>query len=589
MNNKGFTMVELLAAIAILALLVVMAFPTMRALQGRNEKNKFQEYGKAMISAAKLYADSYYDDLFPSGRKNDYAVVSSKDLLKKDLLKDISVSDASCINDDSYVTVAKYKDDFEYCLNLKCTSSKSASSVLYTESNTEGICKSFKTVQVNYYHKVNGAIVASHTDHVIAGDDEYYVKNASVFGYDYAAHHQKFKNWKVEGGSTKYNEGQKVSSSVLSDDLKLETEIELYKYTIAFSGGNGSSGNTNSITCDFDVPCTLPSNSFTKSGATFTGWTFNGHTYQPGDKVTNLTNTNDGSVTLTATWRVNQLKIRYNLSGGSIVAGGPSEFSSVNSVVYKNGAIYEHVVNKGASFDLCNYHNPSWIYSEYGCRVAVDGAEWSYGNKNFDEDVSYTTDNFINLDSGDKTITVTLNWTTTTRTQAVYYINYISKNCKKGSSNTDHDSTGDPYKGRPYRKYLQQKYECTCYLNPNGKSCGSQTTDPPLVNQHNMKIFYKKTDAGVSSCKNENGYRHNQNVYTLCINSSLTFDASGAGLYHGYMWYNYNAGDSVYHSFGSGWTHSGGKYDVRYKTGTDLPNNATERKAACNHACATIY
>ena len=247
------------------------------------------------------------------------------------------------------------------------------------------------------------------------------------------------------------------------------------------------------------------------------------------------------------------------------------------------------MVNKGASFDLCNYHNPSWIYSEYGCRVAVDGAEWSYGNKNFDEDVSYTTDNFINLDSGDKTITVTLNWTTTTRTQAVYYINYISRNCKKGSDNTDHNSTGDPYKGRPYRKYLQQKYECTCYLNPNGKSCGSQTTDPPLVNQHNMKIFYKKTDAGVSSCKNENGYRHNQNVYTLCINSSLTFDASGAGLYHGYMWYNYNAGDSVYHSFSSGWTHSGGSYDVRYKTGTDLPNNATERKAACNHACATIY
>ena len=42
-NNKGFTMVELLAAIAILALLVVMAFPTMRALQGRNEKQKYEE------------------------------------------------------------------------------------------------------------------------------------------------------------------------------------------------------------------------------------------------------------------------------------------------------------------------------------------------------------------------------------------------------------------------------------------------------------------------------------------------------------------------------------------------------------------
>ena len=32
-NNKGFTMVELLAAISIMGLLTVMAFPTMRALQ----------------------------------------------------------------------------------------------------------------------------------------------------------------------------------------------------------------------------------------------------------------------------------------------------------------------------------------------------------------------------------------------------------------------------------------------------------------------------------------------------------------------------------------------------------------------------
>ena len=39
-NNKGFTMVELLAAIAILGLLMIMAFPTMRAVQSRNEKRK---------------------------------------------------------------------------------------------------------------------------------------------------------------------------------------------------------------------------------------------------------------------------------------------------------------------------------------------------------------------------------------------------------------------------------------------------------------------------------------------------------------------------------------------------------------------
>lgn len=589
MNEKGFTLIELLAAIAIMGLLVVMAFPTMRALQSTNDKKKFQDYGQSMISAAKLYTDSYYEDLFPNGRKNDFATINSKELLKKDLLKDIGISDVTCINDDSYITVAKYKDDFEYCLNMKCTNKNNASSVLYSENNTEGICKSFKTVQVTYYLKVNGAIVRSYTDHIIANDDEYYIKPASVFGYDYAAHHQKFKNWKVEGGSTKYSEGQKVNSSVLSDDLKLEAEIELYTYTITFSGGTGSSGSTSPITCNFDVQCTLPSNGFSNTGLTFDGWTYNGHTYQPGNKVTNLTNTNNGTVQLDAHWRKNQLKIRYNLNGGSIVTGGLAEFSSINSVVYRNGSVYEQVFNNGDIVDLCNYHNPNWIYAEYGCRVAVDGAEWSYGTSKFDEDSKYTTDKFTSLNNGDATITVTLNWTTRTTNPDIYYINYVSRNCKKGSDNTDHNSVGDPYKGRPYRKYILKKYECTCYLNPSGKSCGTQTTDPPLLNEHNMKIFYKKNDDGVSSCKIENGHYNNQNVYTLCIDSSLQFDSSGAGSYHGYLWYNYNAGSSVYHSFSSGWTHSGGNYDVRYKTGTDLTNSAAERKAACNHVCATKY
>ncbi len=41
MNKKGFTMVELLAAVAILGLLTVMAFPTMRALQSRNDQKKY--------------------------------------------------------------------------------------------------------------------------------------------------------------------------------------------------------------------------------------------------------------------------------------------------------------------------------------------------------------------------------------------------------------------------------------------------------------------------------------------------------------------------------------------------------------------
>ena len=39
-NNKGFTMVELLVAMAIMGLLVIMAFPTIRSIQMNNQEKK---------------------------------------------------------------------------------------------------------------------------------------------------------------------------------------------------------------------------------------------------------------------------------------------------------------------------------------------------------------------------------------------------------------------------------------------------------------------------------------------------------------------------------------------------------------------
>ena len=122
-KSKGFTMVELLAAVAILGLLTVMSFPTMRALQSRNDQKKYVEYGRSMISAAKLYTDSYAEDLFPRGYKNEFAIISTEDLAKKDLLKKIGLTDVSCINSESFIAVAKYGDDYQYCLSVKCNNS----------------------------------------------------------------------------------------------------------------------------------------------------------------------------------------------------------------------------------------------------------------------------------------------------------------------------------------------------------------------------------------------------------------------------------------------------------------------------------
>ena len=63
-NNRGFTLVELLVSISLLAILTVIAIPTLRAFQANNDKKTYENYGKSMVASAKLYNDSYSDDLF---------------------------------------------------------------------------------------------------------------------------------------------------------------------------------------------------------------------------------------------------------------------------------------------------------------------------------------------------------------------------------------------------------------------------------------------------------------------------------------------------------------------------------------------
>ena len=58
MNKKGFTLVELLATIVIMALIMTMAFPSIQRLITNNDKQKYSSYEKSMQE----YAKAYYED-----------------------------------------------------------------------------------------------------------------------------------------------------------------------------------------------------------------------------------------------------------------------------------------------------------------------------------------------------------------------------------------------------------------------------------------------------------------------------------------------------------------------------------------------
>ena len=122
-NNKGFTLVELLVAIAIASILSVIALSGVANIREHNKNKKFEAYEKAMLTGAKLYTDSYADDMFEGDSSSCYTI-SYNELKSKNLLQDFQENDISCSNNHTYVLVRRINDYYEYQYSLSCTNSQ---------------------------------------------------------------------------------------------------------------------------------------------------------------------------------------------------------------------------------------------------------------------------------------------------------------------------------------------------------------------------------------------------------------------------------------------------------------------------------
>ena len=58
LDRKGFTLVELLTTIVIMALIMALAFPSMTGMIDNTERKKYESYEKSMTE----YAKAYFDD-----------------------------------------------------------------------------------------------------------------------------------------------------------------------------------------------------------------------------------------------------------------------------------------------------------------------------------------------------------------------------------------------------------------------------------------------------------------------------------------------------------------------------------------------
>lgn len=119
MKNKGFTLVELLVTISILGIIMGMSIPLIRSIKARLDQQKYDAYGKSMVTSAKVYNDSYEMDLF--GRKiTGCTHVPLAELIDHNLMKDFPDKKITCISDNTVVRIIKLNKQYGYSYYLYC-------------------------------------------------------------------------------------------------------------------------------------------------------------------------------------------------------------------------------------------------------------------------------------------------------------------------------------------------------------------------------------------------------------------------------------------------------------------------------------
>ena len=133
-EKRGFTLTELLVAVVILGIITIMAIPQISNLINSNNDAKYEAYEKTIETSAKLYTDSYKEDMFGNNASGCYDIPYDH-MSDKKLVQDIKINNVTCAGGSqkkTFVRVYKSGDFYRYKVSILCVNKNDETSVEYS-------------------------------------------------------------------------------------------------------------------------------------------------------------------------------------------------------------------------------------------------------------------------------------------------------------------------------------------------------------------------------------------------------------------------------------------------------------------------
>ena len=114
--------------------------------------------------------------------------------------------------------------------------------------------------------------------------------------------------------------GKTYTVNSTDGDVTLAAELTYNTYTVTFDGNGNTDGSMSDMNFTYDVEQNLTANAFTRTGYAFAGWATSADgdvVYTDQQSVSNLTDTDEGTVTLYAKWTANTYIVTFNGNGNT--------------------------------------------------------------------------------------------------------------------------------------------------------------------------------------------------------------------------------------------------------------------------------